>query len=175
MRCPTRRPAAERIRLALRGHLGVVSGQLDVSTVFVREWRYLTGERLDRFVAERRRYEERIRELYADGLERSELRADLDVAAAALLFLSAANWAYTWLRARRRHRRARRPLRRGPPRRHARVRGRCESSATLLTPGVTTFDEGSRPAQTRPQRCAYARGSAAGGTDRQSVLDEGDR
>jgi TetR/AcrR family transcriptional regulator, cholesterol catabolism regulator len=92
-------PAAERIRLALRGHLGVVSAQLDVSTVFVREWRYLTGERLERFVAERRRYEERIRELYADGLERSELRADLDVSAAALLFLSAANWAYTWLRA----------------------------------------------------------------------------
>jgi TetR/AcrR family transcriptional regulator, cholesterol catabolism regulator len=91
--------AAERIRLALRGHLGVVSAQLDVSTVFVREWRYLTGERLERFVAERRRYEERIRELYADGLERSELRADLDVSAAALLFLSAANWAYTWLRA----------------------------------------------------------------------------
>ena len=87
------------IRLALRGHLGVVSAQLDVSTVFVREWRYLTGERLERFIAERRRYEERIRELYADGLERSELRPDLDVSAAALLFLSAANWAYTWLRA----------------------------------------------------------------------------
>jgi AcrR family transcriptional regulator len=95
---PESAPAAERIRLALRGHLAVVSGQLDISTVFVREWRYLRGERLERFVAERRRYEERIRELYTDGLERSELRADLDAAAAALLFLSAANWAYTWLR-----------------------------------------------------------------------------
>jgi TetR/AcrR family transcriptional regulator, cholesterol catabolism regulator len=84
--------------LALRAHLAVVSGQLDISTVFVREWRYLSGERLERFVAERRRYEERIRELYTDGLERSELRADLDAGAAALLFLSAANWAYTWLR-----------------------------------------------------------------------------
>jgi hypothetical protein len=31
-------------------------------------------------------------------VERSELRTDLDVATAALLFLSAANWAYTWLR-----------------------------------------------------------------------------
>jgi TetR/AcrR family transcriptional regulator, cholesterol catabolism regulator len=95
---PERAPAAERIRLALRAHLAVVSGQLDISTVFVREWRYLSGERLERFVAERRRYEERIRELYTDGLERSELRADLDAGAAALLFLSAANWAYTWLR-----------------------------------------------------------------------------
>ena len=47
---PAEAPAAERIRLALRAHLAVVAGQLDVAT-------------------------------------------------AALLFLSAANWAYTWLRA----------------------------------------------------------------------------
>jgi TetR/AcrR family transcriptional regulator, cholesterol catabolism regulator len=91
-------PAAERIRLALRAHLGVVAGQLDVATVFVREWRHLTGERRDRFVAERRRYEARVRDLFRDGVEQSQLRTDLDIATAALLFLSAANWAYTWLR-----------------------------------------------------------------------------
>ena len=90
--------AAEKIRLALRAHLGVVAAQLDIATVFVREWRHLEGERRERFLAERRRYEERIRELFRDGVERSELRTDLDVATAALLFLSAANWAYTWLR-----------------------------------------------------------------------------
>ena len=90
--------APERIRLALRAHLAVVAGQLDIATVFVREWRYLEGERRDRFLAERRRYEERIRELFRDGVEGSQLRTDLDVPTAALLFLSAANWAYTWLR-----------------------------------------------------------------------------
>jgi AcrR family transcriptional regulator len=95
---PEGRPASERIRLALRAHLRVVAQQLDVATVFVREWRHLEGERRDRFVAERRRYEERIRELFREGVEGSELRTDLDVATAALLFLSAANWAYTWLR-----------------------------------------------------------------------------
>src|SRR5207248_6250621 len=88
----------ERIRLALRAHLAVVAGQLDIATVFVREWRYLEGERRERFLAERRRYEERIRDLFRDGVEGSELRTDLDIATAALLFLSAANWAYTWLR-----------------------------------------------------------------------------
>jgi AcrR family transcriptional regulator len=95
---PAEAPATERIRLALRAHLAVVAAQLDVATVFVREWRYLAGKRRERFVAERRRYEERIRELFRDGLERSELRSDLDVPTAALLFLSAANWAYAWLR-----------------------------------------------------------------------------
>ena len=95
---PADAPATERIRLALRGHLAVVAGQLDIATVFVREWRYLEGERHEAFVAERRRYEERIRELFREGVEGSELRTDLDVPTAALLFLSAANWAYTWLR-----------------------------------------------------------------------------
>jgi AcrR family transcriptional regulator len=94
---PEEGPVAERIRLALRGHLRVVSEQLDVATVFTREWRYLEGERRDEIVAERRRYEERIRALFREGRELGELRTDLDDATAALLLLSAANWAYTWL------------------------------------------------------------------------------
>jgi len=88
---------ADKIRLALRAHLSVVSEQLEVATVFVQEWRYLEGVRLDEIVAERRRYEERIRDLFREGRDLGALRSDLDVAAAALLFLSAANWAYTWL------------------------------------------------------------------------------
>ena len=94
---PEDAPAPEKIRLALRGHLRVVAEQLDVATVFVQEWRYLDGARRDEIVAERRRYEERIRDLFGEGRELSELRADLDEGMAALLLLSAANWAYTWL------------------------------------------------------------------------------
>jgi AcrR family transcriptional regulator len=91
-------PATEKIRLALRAHLRVVAEQLDVATVFIREWRYLEGERRDQFVGERRRYEERFRALFHEGREHGELRTDLDDATATLLALSAANWAYTWLR-----------------------------------------------------------------------------
>jgi TetR/AcrR family transcriptional regulator, cholesterol catabolism regulator len=91
-------PVVERIRAALRAHLRVVAGQLDVATVFIREWRYLEGERRGLFLAERRRYEERFRGLFREGRERGELRTDLDDGAAALLALSAVNWAYTWLR-----------------------------------------------------------------------------
>jgi AcrR family transcriptional regulator len=88
----------EKIRLALRSHLRVVADQLDVATVFVQEWRYLDGERRDEILEERRRYEDRIRALFREGRELGELRSDLDDATAALLALSAANWAYTWLR-----------------------------------------------------------------------------
>jgi AcrR family transcriptional regulator len=97
-RVPEGAPATEKIRIALRGHLRVVAEQLDAATVFTREWRALEGERRVEFIAERRRYEERIRDLFREGVESGQLRTDLDVATAALLLLSAANWAYTWLR-----------------------------------------------------------------------------
>ncbi|HET8527643.1 MAG TPA: TetR/AcrR family transcriptional regulator [Gaiellaceae bacterium] len=96
---PEEGSVVERIRAALRAHLRVVAEQLDVATVFTREWRYLEGERRERFVAERRRYEERFRALFREGRDRGDLRSDLDDATAALLALSAVNWAYTWLRA----------------------------------------------------------------------------
>jgi AcrR family transcriptional regulator len=91
-------PPTEKIRLALRSHLRVVADQLDVATVFVQEWRYLEGERRDEILAERRRYEERVRALFREGRDLGGLRTDLDDATAALLALSAANWAYTWLK-----------------------------------------------------------------------------
>lgn len=96
---PERISATERIRLAIRGHLRLVAEQLDVATVFTREWRFLEGERRAEILAERRRYEERFRALFREGRELSELRTDLDEATAALLVLSALNWAYTWLEA----------------------------------------------------------------------------
>jgi AcrR family transcriptional regulator len=94
---PEGAPAVERIRIALRAHLRVVAEQLEVATVFTREWRYLEAAPREEIVAERRRYEERWRVLFREGVESGQLRTDLDVGAAALLALSAANWAYTWL------------------------------------------------------------------------------
>jgi AcrR family transcriptional regulator len=94
---PEDAPAVERIRLALRGHLRVVREQLDVATVFTREWRYLEDAYREEIVAERRRYEERFRALFREGVEAGALRPDLDIGTTALLVLSAANWAYTWL------------------------------------------------------------------------------
>src|ERR1700748_1426265 len=71
---PDEGPVLERIRAALRAHLRVVADQLDVATVFVREWRYLEGERREEFVAERRRYEERVRALFRARRALGELR-----------------------------------------------------------------------------------------------------
>src|SRR5881409_999373 len=46
---PDEGPVVERIRAALRAHLGVVAAQLDVATVFIREWRFLSDERREAF------------------------------------------------------------------------------------------------------------------------------
>lgn len=94
---PERAPAVERVRHALRGHLRVVAEQLDVATVFTREWRYLEDAGRAEILAERRRYEERWRALFQEGVESGGLRTDVDAGSAALLVLSAANWAFTWL------------------------------------------------------------------------------
>src|SRR5919197_195631 len=82
---PEQLPAVDKLRLALRAHLRVVSQQLDVATVWLREWRYLDEERRAWFLDERRRYEQRIRDLFREGREHSELRTDLDDGAAALI------------------------------------------------------------------------------------------
>jgi AcrR family transcriptional regulator len=95
---PEEAAPAEKVRLALRAHLGVIADQLEVATVFIREWRYLEGDRRESFLDERRRYEDRFRSFFREGRELGGLRTDLDDATATLLALSAANWAYTWLR-----------------------------------------------------------------------------
>lgn len=89
--------AGERLELALRAHLAVVESQLDVATVWLQEWRYLAGEAREAFLRERHRYEERIRDLFEAAVRSGELRRDLDMDDAVLVFLSVANWAYTWL------------------------------------------------------------------------------
>ena len=94
---PENAPAVQRVRLALRGHLNVVAEQIEIATVFTREWRYLDDAHRGEILEERRRYEERWRGLFREGVESGGLRTDLDAGAAALLVLSAANWAYTWL------------------------------------------------------------------------------
>lgn len=89
----------ERLQLALRAHLGVVESQLDVATVWLQEWRYLSGDSRTQFAKERHRYEERIRCLLEAAVAAGDLRRDLDVTYSTLAFLSVANWAYTWFTA----------------------------------------------------------------------------
>ena len=142
---------AERLRLALRAHLRVVGEQLDVATVFIREWRYLEGERRERSWgsggATRRAGGADPR-----GRRARELRSDLDEGGTALLALSAANWAYTWL-LRLRHGRPRRPLRGAARRRRARLRLPDDRVDRAPLPGVGSARYGRTSKEGAPNVC----------------------
>ncbi len=85
-----------RLREALRAHLEVVKQQLDVATIWLQEWRFLTGAAREEFLRRRHAYERRVRTLIEEAVATGELRRDLDIRYATLMFLSIANWTYTW-------------------------------------------------------------------------------
>jgi TetR/AcrR family transcriptional regulator, cholesterol catabolism regulator len=83
----------ERLRRAMRAHVGVVAEGREHARVFHHEWTALTGRRQ----AEVRRLRDRYEALW-DEIVR-ELPGVTDAKFARLLVLSAANWTYTWYRA----------------------------------------------------------------------------
>ncbi|MBS1895550.1 MAG: TetR family transcriptional regulator [Actinobacteria bacterium] len=87
----------DRLRLGLHAHLHVVHTQLDVATIWLKEWRFLTGQPRKDFLRSRRRYEQRIRGLFEDATRSGSLPEALDLDHAVLLFFSVGNWAYTWM------------------------------------------------------------------------------
>jgi TetR/AcrR family transcriptional regulator, cholesterol catabolism regulator len=86
----------DRLRDALRAHLDVVKQQLDVATIWLQEWRFLTGNAREEFLRQRHAYEWRVSKLIEEAVAAADLRQDLDVHYAMLLFFSIANWTYTW-------------------------------------------------------------------------------
>ena len=90
--------AAERLRSFLVGHAETAKEHLGAARVFLNEWRYLDAELRDRIQAKRDAYEATARAIIATGIDNGEFRADLDVALAARLILSAGNWIYAWYR-----------------------------------------------------------------------------
>jgi AcrR family transcriptional regulator len=91
-------PAPERLRAFLVGHVETAIEQLEAGTVFLNEWRYLSDEPRSNIQGKRDRYEDMVRSILADGIDRGEFRADIDVPLAARLVLSAGNWIYAWYR-----------------------------------------------------------------------------
>jgi AcrR family transcriptional regulator len=90
--------AETRLTAFLVGHAETAIGHIEAATVFLNEWRYLEAERRALINAKRDRYESMARAIISDGISSGEFRADLDVAMAARLVLSAGNWIYTWYR-----------------------------------------------------------------------------
>jgi AcrR family transcriptional regulator len=91
------RPAAERLRLAVRHHIVTLVEDLDNVACFVEEGRALAPPHLEAHIATRDAYERCFRQIIEDGVRRGEF-APVDVRLAGFAILGMCNWTVRWFR-----------------------------------------------------------------------------
>ena len=89
-------PTARLVSL-VRAHVGVVTDDIGRASVFVHEWRALTGERRSQMSRRRDAYERRFRTIIEDGAATGAF-AGVDPTTAAAFILTALNGIGTWYR-----------------------------------------------------------------------------
>jgi AcrR family transcriptional regulator len=87
----------ERLAALVEAHVEVITADPEQSSVFVTEWRHLSPERREAIGRRRDAYEQRIRDVVADGLATGAF-AVVDPALAATFLLTALNGIATWYR-----------------------------------------------------------------------------
>jgi TetR/AcrR family transcriptional regulator, cholesterol catabolism regulator len=92
---------ADRLAALVRAHVGIVTDDVERASVFIHEWRSLSSERRAEIAHRRDAYEQRFREVIADGVG-AYLFAPVDPVAAAAYLLTALNGLVAWYRPDRR-------------------------------------------------------------------------
>jgi len=87
----------ERLAAIVEAHVETITADPQRSSVFVTEWRHLSTDRRAEIGARRDAYEQRLRDLIADGLAVGAFVA-VDPAVAATFLLTALNGIATWYR-----------------------------------------------------------------------------
>ena len=87
--------AEEKLRMAIKFHVQILTENLDSAIIFIRDWRNLTGESLEQFIAKRNVYEEGMREIVQTGIDEGMFN-ETDKKFAALTILSSVNWIVEW-------------------------------------------------------------------------------
>ena len=87
----------ERLAAIVEAHVETITADPQRSSVFVTEWRHLSTDRRAEIGARRDAYEQRLRDLIADGLAVGAFAA-VDPAVAATFLLTALNGIATWYR-----------------------------------------------------------------------------
>lgn len=87
--------APQKLKLAVHAHVRLLTGNLNASAVFIREWRHLSEPRLSAFIDLRNKYEEGIREIIKTGVQEEKFN-QIDKKFGALTLLSTLNWIVEW-------------------------------------------------------------------------------
>lgn len=95
----SRVPADATTRLAalVRAHVAVIAADPELASVFVHEWRHLSGSRREAILARRDAYERRFRQLVRRGISAGDFM-QTDPALAATFLLTALNGIAGWYR-----------------------------------------------------------------------------
>jgi AcrR family transcriptional regulator len=87
--------AEEKLGMAIKNHVKIVTGDPDASSVFQREWRHLRKPRLKEFITLRNRYESGFTQILINGEHENVFEAP-DKKFAVLTILSTLNWITEW-------------------------------------------------------------------------------
>jgi TetR/AcrR family transcriptional regulator, cholesterol catabolism regulator len=88
--------AEERLRTLIKGHVAIVAQNAERTLVVFHQWRYLTGDNLDRIVEKRRQYELIMTTVVEDGRRAGIFSPKLDLKTSVLGLLGALNWTAEW-------------------------------------------------------------------------------
>ena len=87
--------AEEKLRIAIKLHVEILTQNLDSALIFIRDWRNLTGKSHTDFISKRNVYEEGFREIVQTGIDEGIFN-ETDKKFAALTILSSVNWIVEW-------------------------------------------------------------------------------
>jgi TetR/AcrR family transcriptional regulator, cholesterol catabolism regulator len=87
--------AEEKLRMAIKNHVQIISENIDQSATFLHEWRSLSEPKLTEFKALRDTYENEFKVILNDGVN-EDLFDDVDQKFATLTILSTVNWLNEW-------------------------------------------------------------------------------
>ena len=87
--------AEEKLRMAIKLHVQLITENLDQSVVFLNEWRHLKEPHKSKYISLRDEYENEFKSIIVQGKE-EDIFDDVDLEFANLIILSAVNWIYQW-------------------------------------------------------------------------------
>lgn len=87
--------AEQKLRMAIKNHVEIVTANTNFSAVFIQEWRNLTEPKLGEFRKLRDAYEKGIRVIVKEGMD-EDVFDTVDEKFAALTILSTVNWINEW-------------------------------------------------------------------------------
>jgi len=87
--------AEQQLRMMIKQHVEILTHNLNSATIFLRDWRNLTGESLTQFTQMRNTYENGVKRIVEMGINEGRFH-ETDVKFAALTILSSVNWIVEW-------------------------------------------------------------------------------